>query len=117
MMTSSNCLPPEKSNILADGLAVNKYNTANKLVGVTKGTSNIVYTYSGLCNRLKQIADGIDSDCTLNINAGLTQVLEDNTNKYLTETYESPRSPKSRPVTSCSTPWVPCTRRQICQRI
>ena len=71
-------MPPERGNMLAD-----TYNTANKLVGVTKGTSSIVYAYSGLGNRLKQIADGVTTDYTLDINAGLTQVLQDNTNKYV----------------------------------
>jgi len=45
-------LPPERGNMLADGQSVYTYNTANKLVGVTK-------------------------DYTLDINAGLTQVLQD----------------------------------------
>jgi hypothetical protein len=48
-------LPPKRGNMLADGQAVYKYTTANKLVGVTKGTSSIVYAYSGLGDRLKQI--------------------------------------------------------------
>jgi RHS repeat-associated protein len=73
----------DNGNMLADGQAVYKYNTANKLVGVTKGTSSIVYAYSGLGDRLKQIADGVTTDYTLDINAGLTQVLQDNTNKYV----------------------------------
>ena len=73
----------DNGNMLADGQAVYKYNTANKLVGVTKGTSNIVYAYSGLGDRLKQIADGVTTDYVLDINAGLTQVLQDNTNKYV----------------------------------
>jgi RHS repeat-associated protein len=76
-------LPPERGNMLADGQAVYTYNTANKLVGVTKGTSSIVYAYSGMGDRLKQIADGVTTDYTLDINAGLTQVLDDGTNKYL----------------------------------
>ena len=73
----------DNGNMLADGQAVYKYNTANKLVGVTKGTSSIVYAYSGLGDRLRQIADGVTTDYTLDINAGLTQVLQDNTNKYV----------------------------------
>ena len=73
----------DNGNMLADGQAVYTYNTANKLVGVTKGTSSIVYAYSGLGDRLKQIADGVTTDYTLDINAGLTQVLQDNTNKYI----------------------------------
>jgi RHS repeat-associated protein len=73
----------DNGNMLADGQAVYKYNTANKLVGVTKGASSIVYAYSGLGDRLKQIADGVTTDYTLDINAGLTQVLDDGTNKYL----------------------------------
>jgi RHS repeat-associated protein len=73
----------DNGNMLADGQAVYTYNTANRLVGVTKGTSSIVYAYSGLGDRLKQIADGVTTDYTLDINAGLTQVLQDNTNKYV----------------------------------
>jgi RHS repeat-associated protein len=73
----------ENGNMLADGQAVYTYNTANRLVGVTKGTSSIVYAYSGLGDRLKQIADGVTTDYTLDINTGLTQVLQDNTNKYV----------------------------------
>ena len=73
----------DNGNMLADGQAVYTYNTANKLVGVTKGASNIVYAYSGLGDRLRQIADGVTTDYTLDINAGLTQVLQDNTNKYV----------------------------------
>ena len=73
----------DNGNMLADGQAVYKYNAANKLVGVTKGTSSIVYAYSGLGDRLRQIADGVTTDYVLDINAGLTQVLQDNTNKYV----------------------------------
>ena len=73
----------DNGNMLADGQAVYTYNAANKLVGVTKGTSSIVYAYSGLGDRLRQIADGVTTDYTLDINAGLTQVLDDGTNKYL----------------------------------
>ncbi|BCY18975.1 hypothetical protein hrd7_28240 [Leptolinea sp. HRD-7] len=73
----------DNGNMLADGTAVYTYNTANKLVGVTKGTSNIVYAYSGLGDRLKQIADGVTTDYTLDINAGLTQVLQDGKQTYL----------------------------------
>jgi RHS repeat-associated protein len=73
----------DNGNMLADGQAVYTYNTANKLVGVTKGTSSIVYAYSGLGDRLKQIADGVTTDYTLDINAGLTQVLQDGKQTYL----------------------------------
>jgi RHS repeat-associated protein len=73
----------DNGNMLADGQAVYTYNTANKLVGVTKGASSIVYAYSGLGDRLRQIADGVTTDYTLDINTGLTQVLQDNTNKYI----------------------------------
>ena len=55
-------MPPERGNMLADGQAVYTYNTANKLVGVTKGTSSIVYAYSGLGDQLKQIADSVTTD-------------------------------------------------------
>ena len=73
----------DNGNMLADSQAVYTYNTANKLVGVTKGTSSIVYAYSGLGDRLRQIADGVTTDYTLDINAGLTQVLQDGKQTYL----------------------------------
>ena len=73
----------DNGNMLADGQAVYKYNAANKLVGVTKGTSNIIYAYSGLGDRLRQVADGVTTDYTLDINAGLTQVLQDGKQTYL----------------------------------
>ena len=73
----------DNGNMLADSQAVYTYNTANKLVGVTKGTSSIVYAYSGLGDRLRQIADGVTTDYTLDINAGLTQVLQDGKQSYL----------------------------------
>jgi len=73
----------DNGNMLADGTSVYQYNTANKLVGVTKGTSSILYIYSGLGDRLKQIADGTTMNYTLDINAGLTQVLQDGGQTYL----------------------------------
>ena len=76
-------LPPERGNMLADSQAVYIYNTANRLMDVTKGTSSIVYAYSVLGDRLHQTVDGVTTDYTLDINSGLTQVLQDNTNKYV----------------------------------
>jgi RHS repeat-associated protein len=77
-------LPPERGNMLADGQAVYKY-TSNKLSSVTKGTSTTLYKYSGLGDRIQQTVDGTTTNYTLDINTGtgLTQVLDDGTNKYL----------------------------------
>lgn len=70
-------LPPIRGNMLSDGTTTYQFNTANKLIGLTKGTSSIVYKYSGLGDRLQQIAGGVTTNYTLDINSGLTQVLQD----------------------------------------
>jgi RHS repeat-associated protein len=41
------------------------------------------FEYNGLGNRLNQTVNGVPTDYTLDINQGLTQVLEDGTNRYL----------------------------------
>jgi len=72
----------DNGNMLNDGTTTYSY-TSNKLSSVTKGTSTILYKYSGLGDRLRQIADGVTTDYTLDINAGLTQVLQDGSQTYL----------------------------------
>jgi RHS repeat-associated protein len=62
-------------NLLNDGVNSYAYDSANRLISVN-GTSS--YTYNGLGDRLSQ--NGVQY--TLDLNAGLTQVLDDGTNTY-----------------------------------
>jgi RHS repeat-associated protein len=41
------------------------------------------YAYTGLGDRIRQIVNGVTTDYVLDINTGLTQVLQDGTNTYL----------------------------------
>jgi RHS repeat-associated protein len=63
-------------NLLNDGANTYTYDSANRLISVN-GTES--YTYNGLGDRLTQN----NVHYTLDLNAGLTQVLEDGENTYL----------------------------------
>ena len=70
-------------NLLNDGTAAYTYDYNNKLVGLTQGTDVYQYAYNGLGDRIRQIVNGVTTDYVLDINTGLTQVLQDGTNTYL----------------------------------
>ena len=71
-------------NLLSDGTNTYAYDSANRLVSVTNGQSSVTsYTYNGLGDRLSQTVDGVTTNYTLDLNAGLTQVLDDGTNAYI----------------------------------
>ena len=70
-------------NLINNGTTTYSFNAANQLVGLNKGTQSIVYKYTGLGDRLQQINNGTTTNYTLDINSGLTQVLQDGTNTYL----------------------------------
>src|SRR3972149_4905606 len=57
--------------------------SANRLVTVTQGANVYAFAYNGLGDRLRQTANGVTTTYTLDLNAGLTQVLADGTNTYL----------------------------------
>ena len=66
-------------NLLNDGVNSYAYDSANRLSSVTNGQSAVTsYQYNGLGDRLTQ--NGVQY--TLDLNAGLTQVLADGTNVY-----------------------------------
>ncbi len=65
-------------NLLNDGVNTYAYDAANRLISVTGASSAASYTYNGLGDRLTQ--NGIHY--TLDLNTGLTQVLDDGTNTY-----------------------------------
>ena len=69
-------------NLLSDGLFTYTYNYANQLSSLTDGTNSYGFTYDGLGNRYEQSINGVSTQYTLDIAAGLTQVLSDGSNTY-----------------------------------
>ncbi len=70
-------------NLLNDGTNTYTYDSANRLTSVLGPSSSSQYIYSGLGDRLSQTVDGVTMNYTLDLNAGLTQVLDDGTSTYL----------------------------------
>jgi RHS repeat-associated protein len=70
-------------NLLSDGTYTYTYDTANRLVGVATTATAVTYRYNGDGNRLQQSSNGVDTNYTLELNSGLSQVLADGTNTYL----------------------------------
>jgi RHS repeat-associated protein len=66
----------DNGNLLSDGVNTYAYDSANRLTSVNGTDSS---TYNGLGDRLSQ--DGVNY--TLDLNAGLTQVLSDGTTSYI----------------------------------
>jgi RHS repeat-associated protein len=65
-------------NLLNDGVNTYTYDAANRLKSIA-GASTATFSYNGLGDRLSQ--NGVNY--TLDLNTGLTQVLNDGTNTYL----------------------------------
>jgi len=71
-------------NLLSDGASTYAYDSANRLATLKQGTAlTYTYSYNGLGDRFKQVVNGVATTYTLDLNAGLTQVLADGTNTYL----------------------------------
>lgn len=70
-------------NLLSDGASTYTYDKANRLVAVGQGGVNYTYAYNGLGDRLSQTVSGVTTNYTLDLAAGLTQVLADGTSTYL----------------------------------
>ena len=66
-------------NLLNDGVNTYTYNTANLLTAMSGPFGSSAFSYNGLGDRLTQN----DVNYTLDLNSGLTQVLNDGTNTYL----------------------------------
>jgi YD repeat-containing protein len=62
---------------------VYNYDTGNRLVQVVQGGTTYTFGYNGLGDRLRQVEGGAVTTYTLDLNTGLTQVLNDGTNTYL----------------------------------
>ena len=69
-------------NLLSDGTNTYTYDAANRLSSFTSPTDSTTYAYNGLGDRLQQTVNGVTTNYTLDLNAGLTQVLEDGTYAY-----------------------------------
>jgi RHS repeat-associated protein len=70
-------------NLLGDGTSTYVYDHANRLTSAVQGADSYTFAYNGLGDRLQQTVNGSPIDYTLDLNAGLTQVLSDGTNAYL----------------------------------
>ena len=70
-------------NLLDDEVHFYTYDHANRLVEVNGQESLVSYRYNGLGDRLQQTVDEVTTDYTLDLTAGLTQVLDDGEFTYL----------------------------------
>jgi RHS repeat-associated protein len=71
-------------NLLSDGEYTYVYDHANRLKSVTNGTDfNASYSYNGLGDRVSQTVNSVTTNFTLDMNSGLTQVLQEGSNSYL----------------------------------
>ncbi|MEK7784430.1 MAG: RHS repeat-associated core domain-containing protein, partial [Chloroflexota bacterium] len=70
-------------NLLNDGTNTYAYDAANRLTSVVGGGNTSTYAYNGLGDRVSQTVNGVTTNYTLDLNAGLTQVLADGTSTYL----------------------------------
>jgi RHS repeat-associated protein len=73
----------DEGNLLSDGVSTYTYDHANRLSSVVQGSDVYTFAYNGLGDRLQQTVNGDVVDYTLDLNAGLTQVLADGLNVYL----------------------------------
>jgi len=73
----------DNGNLRSDGVSDYSYNHANRLTSVVQGPETYTFEYNGLGDRLQQTVNGDTVDYTLDLNAGLTQVLYDGMNAYL----------------------------------
>ncbi|MHC1781850.1 MAG: RHS repeat domain-containing protein [Anaerolineaceae bacterium] len=75
--------PPIRGNLLNDGQRQYSYNPANRLTALVEGEDTTYYLYNGQGDRIAQIEDGVQTPYILDLNAGLTQVLNDGTSAYV----------------------------------
>jgi YD repeat-containing protein len=73
----------DDGNLLNDGGSAYTYNHANRLTSVDEGGNTHGYAYNGLGDRLQQTVNGTPTSYTLDVEAGLTEVLADGSNAYL----------------------------------
>jgi RHS repeat-associated protein len=73
----------DNGNLVNDGASTYAYDSANRLITVTQGANVYAFAYNGQGDRLRQTVNGAVTTYTLDLNAGLTQVLADGANTYL----------------------------------
>ncbi len=73
----------DNGNLINDGVNTYEYDIENRLTKITNAGGTSLYAYNGLGDRLFQVVDIVTTHYTLDLNAGLTQVLTDGTNTYL----------------------------------
>jgi RHS repeat-associated protein len=73
----------DNGNLLNDGVNAYTYDSANRLKTFMNATTTASYSYNGLGDRLQETVNGVTTTFTMDLNTGLTQVLNDGTNTYL----------------------------------
>jgi RHS repeat-associated protein len=73
----------DNGNLIQDDLRIYHYDHTNRLDFVSMEGDSYSFEYSGLGDRLKQTLNGELKSYTLNLNTGLTQVLDIGGNSYL----------------------------------
>ncbi len=69
-------------NLTGDGVRLYTYDHANRLTSVADELHAYTFAYNGLGDRLRQAVDGLPVSYTLDLNAGLTQVLAQGSSAY-----------------------------------
>ena len=73
----------DNGNLHDDGVREYSYDHANRLTTVEIDYDDYEFAYNGLGDRLRQAVNGVPIDYTLDLAAGLTQVLSNGDNAYL----------------------------------
>ena len=73
----------ENGNLISDGVNTYTLDHADRLVAVNGLQTAVSYTYNGLGDRIQQTTGGVTTNYTLDLNVGLTQVLQDGEITYL----------------------------------
>jgi RHS repeat-associated protein len=73
----------DNGNLVNDGASTYAYDSANRLITVTQGANVYIFAYNGQGDRVRQTTNSTVTTYTLDLNAGLTQVLADGANTYL----------------------------------
>jgi RHS repeat-associated protein len=70
-------------NLVNDGASTYTYDHANRLKSVVQGATTYGFSYNGVGDRLRQTINAAPTTYTVDLAAGLTQVLADGANSYL----------------------------------
>ena len=73
----------DNGNLLGDGTYTYAYDHADRLISATWGTRTHTLAYNGLGDRMRQTVDGAPTNYSLDLAAGLTQVLSAGGTAYL----------------------------------